>query len=333
MKQKFTLIGLALPLFLLISTLTACGGKEESISKSGFYFDTVIHITLYDKDAGYALDHCMEMAESYEQTLSDSLPDSDVSRINAHPGQAVAVAPDTAELIRLALDYGALSEGRFDITIGRLADLWSFEEENIPSEEKIRAALSHVDYRKVEVEGDTVTLHDKKSAIDLGGIAKGFIADRMKEYLESEGIRSGLINLGGNVLTLGEKPSHSSYTIGIQKPFSEDGTPILSIELLDRSVVTSGTYQRYFKKDGRIYHHIIDTATGFPCDNGLASVSILSDSSTEGDALSTTVFLMGLENGLRFVESREDIEAVFITTEDEIVYSSGFKDHYRSKEY
>lgn len=323
-----------LPLIGLTLTLGGCAPHStEPISDSGFYFDTVIQITLYDASQQYALDHCMEMAATFEQYFSDTVADSDVSRINAHPNEAVTVHEETAELISRGLDYGKLSDGRFDITIGRLSDLWDFHEKKIPNASEIENLLAHIDYTKVKVNGNQVTLLDADAAIDLGGIAKGYIADKMKEYLESEGISSGLINLGGNVLTLGAKPDGGSYTIGIQKPFSTDGTPIVAVDVTDKSVVTSGTYQRYFEQDGRIYHHILDTSTGYPCNNGLSSVTIIGDSSTDGDALSTTVFLLGLGDGMDYVESQVNIEAIFITDKDEIYYSSGMGDLVPYREY
>ena len=369
-KKAFT------PKILLASALAfLLGGcaphSNEPISDSGFYFDTVIQVTLYDQSQQYALDHCMEMAETFEQYFSDTAADSDVSKINAHPNEAVTVHDETAELIEKGLSYGKESGGRFDITIGKLSDLWNFHEKTalsdadepndtahdvssdiaadsdavnapkasdaaaslVPDAAEIAGLLAHVDYTKVQVDGNQVTLLDADAALDLGGIAKGYIADKMKEYLESEGISSGLINLGGNVLTLGEKPDGSSYTIGIQKPFSTDGTPVVSVEVTDRSVVTSGTYQRYFEQDGHIYHHILDTSTGYPSDNGLSSVTIIGDSSTEGDALSTTVFLLGLDNGMDYVESHANIEAIFITNENKLYYSSGMGNVVPYKEY
>ena len=336
--KQFYLLAVYAAVLLLLIGCNPAGQKTDSISDSGFYFDTVIQITLYDASRQYALDHCMELAAQYEQYFSDTLPDSDVSRINAHPNEPVTVHAETAELITSGLDYGKKSDGRFDITVGKLSDLWDFHDTDspaVPDEAAILAAVSQIDYQNVTVEGNVVTLNatGNAAAIDLGGIAKGYIADKMKEYLLSEGITAGLINLGGNVLTLGAKPNGDSYTIGIQKPFSEDGTPSVSVDVTDRSVVTSGTYQRYFKQDGQLYHHILDVMTGYPCSNGLSSVTIISGSSTDGDALSTTVFLMGLAEGMDYVEALDDTEAIFITTDGTRYYSSGMGDVVPYKEY
>lgn len=321
--------------------LSACGKKApESISDTGFYFDTVITVTLYDPARNDALEGCFSLAEKYESYFSATLPDSDVAQINAHPFEPVAVHEETVELIEKGIAYGKMSGGKFDITVGKLTEVWNFSEAagseagfSLPSDELVQTLAAGVDYRAIAVDraNGTVTLNSDACAIDLGGIAKGYIADRMKEYLVSEGISAGLINLGGNVLALGKKPDPaqpdgSLYTIGIQKPFSENGEAILKLSVADSSVVTSGTYQRYAEIDGKLYHHIIDSSTGYPYDNGLSSVTVLSESSADGDALSTTLFAMGLTDGLARAEELDAVEAIFITTDNELYYTSGFQD-------
>ena len=175
--------------------------------------------------------------------------------------------------------------------------------------------------------GNEVTLADDAAAIDLGGIAKGFIADKMKEYLVSQGVTSGLINLGGNVLVIGAKESGQdaggAYKIGIQRPFDETGQPIAAVQIKDQTVVTSGVYERYFEKNGRLYHHILDVESGYPYENELFSVSIICPSSADADALSTTCFALGLDQGMELVESLENTEAVFITSDYKLHGSSG----------
>ncbi len=332
---------IALSLLLLTSCANASG--NNTISDSAFYFDTVIQVTLYDKKEQYALDHCMELAERYEHLFSATIPDSDISKINANCGTFVTVSDETLELVQYGIDYSKLSDGRFDITMGELSSLWDYDVDDtgdsdsnashIPKNSDIKSALLGVDYNNIQIDGNSICLNSDNAAIDLGGIAKGYIADKIKAYLKSENITSGLINLGGNVLTIDTKPDGSSYTIGIQKPFSDDGTPIVSVDIIDKSVVTSGIYQRYFEEDGHIYHHIIDLDTGYPCDNELSSVTIIGDSSTQCDALSTSVFLLGLEAGMDFVESYDNIEAIFITRENELEYSSGMGDLIPYHEY
>ena len=253
--------------------------------------------------------------------------ESEVSMINSAQGNPVEVSPETATLIKKGLYYGKLSDGAFDITIGSVSRLWDFkaEEPALPDQAALAEALQHVDYKKVVVEGNTVKLQDPAAALDLGAVAKGYIADLLKEYLEGEGVHHALINLGGNVLAIGGKPDGSAFNIGIQKPFDESGIPLTSVRIKDKSIVTSGTYQRYFEKDGTLYHHILDPYSGYPCSNGLVSVSIITDSSLTADALSTTCFILGPEKGLELVNQLDNVEAVFVDSEEKITYSNNFQ--------
>ena len=179
-------------------------------------------------------------------------------------------------------------------------------------------AVSHIDYHCIEVNGTTVTLTDPEAQIDLGGIAKGYIADRIKEYLESEGVEHALINLGGNMLALGGRYDGSPFRIGLQEPFADTGSVLDVLDVTDQSVVSSGNYERYFEKDGVIYHHILDPDTGYPIQNNLDQVTIISDASVDGDALSTTCYALGLEKGMELIQSLDDVEAVFVTHDGEI---------------
>lgn len=313
-----------LPLLLLCLLFSGCGTKEP-IRRNGFYFDTIISITLYDPSKTKDLEHCFSMAETYEQYFSTSIPDSDISKINAAAGKPVQVHEETLELIQKGITYAQLSNGKFDITIGKLTDLWDFQAKtpSVPDAEAAAAAADTIDYRNIQINGNEISLSDPDSAIDLGGIAKGYIADKMKSYLLSQGVTSGLINLGGNVLTIGEKADGSAYSIGIQRPFDETGASIASVSVKDRSVVTSGIYERCFEQDGIRYHHILDTGSGYPYDNGLLSVSIICKDSTDGDALSTACFALGLVQGMKLVESLEQTEAIFITSDEKLHTSSG----------
>ena len=174
---------------------------------------------------------------------------------------------------------------------------------------------------KVEQLGD----RGRAGKLDVGAVAKGYIADRLRDYLEEEGIDHAMIDLGGNIIAMGSKLDGSDYNIGIQKPFDENGTPITSVKLSDKSIVTSGVYQRYFEQDGKIYHHILDPATGYPCENNLYSVTIITDSSLTADALSTTCFLLGYEKGMNLINQLNNVDAVFITNDNQIHYSKNFQ--------
>lgn len=322
---------------LMTSLLSGCSRQELTVSCSGFYFDTIITITLYGTNNEDYIDGCFALAKKYEDMFSNTVPDSDVSRINAHAGSFVTVNEETIALIQTGIEYGELSNGKFDITLGKLSDLWNISEISVnldndnnetdesvlPSENDIQEALAHVDYRNIQIEGNQVMLTDPDAKLDLGGIAKGYIADAMKEYLNEQGVISGIINLGGNVLTIGAKKDGKAYRIGIQKPFGETGETITVLEITDASVVSSGVYERYYRIGDTLYHHILDVDNGYPYQNELYEVTIISRHSVDGDALSTTCFTLGLEDGMALVESLEDAEAVFVTSDYKLHTSSG----------
>jgi len=318
MKRLYRLILLCM---VMISLCGCSLTTKEPLSKTGFHFDTIITITLYDSKDEKILNTCFDYCKEFENRVSRTIETSDISMINHANGQPVEVSNTTIELLKKGIEFGELTDGAFDITIAPLSELWNFKNNsgNVPSESDIAEALSHVNYKNIVIKGNTVTLTDPKSAIDLGGIAKGYMADQLKEYLLNEGVTSAIINLGGNVLTIGEKPDGTFFNVGIQKPFDEQNATITSVQVKDSSVVTSGSYERYFKVNDTIYHHILNTETGYPCDNELLSVTILSEKSVDGDALSTTCFALGLEEGHNLIKSLENIDAIFVTDDYEIV--------------
>ncbi|MDY5845689.1 MAG: FAD:protein FMN transferase [Bariatricus sp.] len=322
-KWKFT--GL---LFLITTVLLGgCSNtSNEPASITSTFFDTVITITVYNKNADSILDECIKLCKKYELLFSPTNAESEIYKLNHARGKSVQLSSETIEAIELGIQYSELTEGKFDITIAPLIDAWGFQGDNpsVPSATAITEAKSHIGYENVIIDGNTVRLVDEKAAVDLGGIAKGYIADKLKEYMKENGVTHALISLGGNVLALGGKPDGSSFNIGIQKPFSETGVTISSIKLEDASAVTSGIYQRYFEESGTIYHHILDPVTGYPCDNDLLGVTIICDSSARADALSTACFVLGLDGGMKLVNEDNSVEAVFITSDYEMHYSDGF---------
>ena len=303
--------------------LTGCQRNAAETTKTGFYLNTVVSITLYDRSGEDPLfDEAMSLIGEYDSLLSKTAEGSDIYRINHADGSPVEVDARTAELLSIALSYASLSDGLVDPTIGTLSDLWSFGDTNegiVPSREDIEEALSHIDYTKVKLSGNTVTLLDPKARLDLGFIAKGYIADKLKEFLTKNGVENGIINLGGNVLTIGTKPDGSDYHIGVQKPFAETGTALTTLTVRDRSLVSSGNYERYFEKDGILYHHILSTRDGYPVNSGLNGVTISSENSVDGDALSTLCFILGYEKGRKLIDSLPDTEAVFISDAGELI--------------
>lgn len=316
----------SLLLIFLSVCLTGCRQNTEPVSSTGFYFDTFISVTLYDtvdeQRAGEILDGCMVLAGHYEQLFSRTLATSDLSRINSHPCEFVSVDPETAALLQTACEYAALADGLVDPSIGAVSSLWDFHDTaspDIPSDAELTEALSHVDYNKITIQGSQVMLAEEGMILDLGFIAKGYIADRMKEYLLTRDVHSAVISLGGNVLTIGTKPDGAPFHIGIQKPFADTGTSLLTVDIIGQSVVSSGNYERYFKKDGVLYHHILSPLTGYPVDSGLSQVTIISNDSVTGDALSTLCFLSGYEKATALLKAYPDVQAIFVLDDGSVI--------------
>ena len=296
--------------------ICGCDAAPAYNSALGFYLDTVITISGYaDKEI---LEGAVALCGEYEKVFSRTVKGSDVWRLNHGEGRPVQVCGDTAELLAMALDICEKSGGALDITIAPASDLWDFkaDEPELPDSGELSSAAKFVDYTKLKLEGDMVTL-PAGMAIDLGAVAKGYIADKAAEYLKEKGVESAILNLGGNVVALGGKPDGREWSIGIQDPEKENGKFGYSVMVADKSVVTSGIYQRGFDKDGVRYHHILDRATGWPVQNGLASVTIIADSSAMADAMSTACFVLGRDMGMSFAE-KMGVQAVFIGTDGKV---------------
>ena len=320
MKRIFAII-------LILTCFTGCSKQSTPTTQTEFFLNTVSSITIYNMNAASAteiIDDCFTYCRQFEQMLSKTIESSEISAINNAKGQWVSVSQDTIDLISLANQYSALSDGKFDCTIAPVTALWDFNSDTpvVPNAKDIADAVTHVNYKAVEIDGNKIRLTDENAAIDLGGIAKGYIGDKAKEFLLEKGVEKAIVNLGGNILTILPEED-SPFRIGIQRPFDEQNTVYGVLDINNLSVVTSGTYERSFEKDGVLYHHILDTKTGMPVDNGLFSVTIITKESAVADALSTTCFVLGLEDGLKLIEDTPDTEAIFITTDYNAHYSSG----------
>ncbi|MBQ6568799.1 MAG: FAD:protein FMN transferase [Clostridia bacterium] len=316
--KKFTAVLLCLAFLSM-----PCGCKKAvPVTKTQYMLNTVITLTVYNNKDAQTLDGAFELCRFYENMLSRTVEGSDVYKINNANGEATEVNEATARLIEKALYYGELSQGRFDITTAKLSELWGFSGENpdVPDRQVIDNALEFVDYKKVLAEGNTVIL-PKGYAIDLGGIAKGYIADRLAEYFTQNGVKNAIIDLGGNIYALGDKEGEG-YKIAIRSPFEGQAT-IGYVAGSNLTVVTSGAYERCFYKDGVRYHHILDVKTGMPAQSDLESVTIIASHSVDADALSTVCFLLGKEAGISLLEKTEGIEGVFVTSDGEIFCTEG----------
>ncbi|HHT56803.1 FAD:protein FMN transferase [Herbinix luporum] len=338
---KHKLIFVLLPIYLITIILTGCQPAinndkkdvdSQFISKSAFLLNTFISISIYDKQEEAILDQCMELIKKYEKIFSRTDPESELYAINnqtaPHEGLTYYISDEMSELIAYGLYYSKLSDGAFDISIAPVSSLWDFTGINprLPSKEEINKALAYIDYKNIHLEGNKLTLAREGIRLDLGAIAKGYIADKVKEYLLSQGVNSAIINLGGNVLCLGTKPDGSYFKVGIQKPYADRNETIAIMEINDMSVVSSGVYERYFTFEGNNYHHILNPKTGYPYNNNLISVSIISKASVDGDGLSTSCFALGLDEGIKLLESIPDTYGIFITSDYEVHYTKGFKE-------
>lgn len=327
MIRKKNIMLFACVLCIFSQLLTGCASNSDPVVKTGYYFDTIVTLTGYGKDADSVLEEALLLCSRYESLFSRTIEGSDIWNINHAKGQPVEVQEETAYLLTQAVEFAKMTEGKIDPTVTPLSELWNFTGDPpgpVPQASQIEAILPHVSYETIRIEGAAVRLEDPNARVDLGFIAKGYIADQLKALFEERGLSHALINLGGNVLAVGTKPDGSSFRTGIQKPFGERSELVRIIGLNDMSLVSSGSYERYFEADGVLYHHILDPATGYPADTDLSGVTILSDSSMEGDALSTACFILGQKKGQDLIESLPGIEALFVTKDGSLYQTSGF---------
>lgn len=293
---------------LMLTLLSGCrANKSTELSDTQFLMDTVCTIRVggaEQETLNTALKAAFNKAYEVAEVTDYYSDSSDVTAINnAQANQPVSVSTHTISILSTALDICEKSQGAFDITIAPLKDLWGFNkgEHTPPSDDEIKSALSLVDYKKIIVnnEDNTVTKTDTNTKIDLGGCAKGYAEDCVLEVLKSYNVEYALIDFGGSILTYGENPSRKdkSWMVGIQKPFSQNGEIAKTITADNSAVVTSGTYQRYFEWDNKKYHHILDTNSGYPTDNGIASASVVHSSALTADCLSTACLVLGNDKG------------------------------------
>ena len=227
--------------------LAGCTRAVPSQSRSGLLLDTTVTITVYHSQPDPILDACFRQIADFERLFSRTLEGSDVWNLNHAQGQPVTVSEETARLLRLALDYADKSDGALDVTIAPVSSLWDFKAADpaVPAAEELKRAAAHVNWKNLRLEGRTAQLLDKEMAVDLGAVAKGYIADRLEESLRGQGVASALINLGGNIVALGDK-NGKAWQVGIQSPFDEEALAA-TLEVRDKTVVTSGTYERSFR--------------------------------------------------------------------------------------
>jgi len=294
---------------------------------------TVVTVEIYDKGKEDVLEPAFERIQTLADQITVNEAGFEINSINANAGiQPVKVSKDIFELMDAGNAYSIQSNGSFDISIGPLTDLWriGFPDARKPTQSEIDAVLPSIDYRQIELneEEQTVFLKNKGMRLDLGAIAKGFITDQVAEVLKENDVTTAIIDLGGNIYVMGNNPSGKVWTVGIQDPFAARRETIGVISESNKSVVTSGIYERVLEVDGKNYHHLLDPVNGYPFNNDLAWVTIISSKSVDGDGLSTSVFSKGIEGGLEFIEQFEGTEAIFISTEKKVYITSGLKNNF-----
>ena len=342
--KKLNILLLAAVLIMLGGCSGAGGPAPEPVMKDGYYLDTICTVSVYrmtdaqgevkdaaemSEEAEAAIDEAFDLCSELESKISRTRNDSDISRINSAKGGWVDVSAETCELIQKGLDYSDMSGGRFDITVGGITEQWDFHapegEAKIPGGDALAEAAKHINYKNVEIDGDRIRIKDPEAKLDLGGIAKGYIGDKMSELLESRGVVSAVINLGGNVICIGGKTDEADFVIGVETPFSDRSEIIGKISARDKTLVTSGVYERRIEVDGKTYHHILDTGTGWPVDTDLDAVTLIADKgrSADIDALSTICLILGADEGVSLIEKQDGIEGVFVLSDGSIRTTEG----------
>ena len=304
-----------------VGELPKAAQQFKEISTTLFAFDTVV--TLRASCAQETLDALADRCQYFESIFSRTIETSDIGRINAAGGKPVEVAPETADIVQKALAYCEESDGLFDITIGAVSSLWDFKEGVVPDKAAVAEAVKHVNFKNVQVNGTTITLLDAQAMLDLGGIAKGYIADDLCRQLIDAGCDSGFVNLGGNVKTVGVKPDGAEWHVGIQDPNDVEGAVVAAVYSQDESAVTSGLYERQFSKGGKKCWHILDPKTGYPVETDLISATIISDASIDGDGFTKPLFMMGHDAALEWINEKEGIEGLVVDMDGTITQSKG----------
>ncbi|TCK93363.1 thiamine biosynthesis lipoprotein [Natranaerovirga hydrolytica] len=321
-------------LIIIAIMLVGCGNNLERKSELNYGLGTLNRITIYDEsnnDSRELFKEMFEVINEVERVFSKNLSESEVSKINNHSGlEKVQVSEEVTYVVSRSIEHAKMSKGIFDVTIGPIINLWDIggDAPRVPTKEEIQDLLELVNYTKIELDEDnhTVKLLEENMVLDLGGIAKGYAADQVALYMKENGIEHGIVNLGGDIVTIGAKPDNEPWAIGLQDPQSGSGESIGALLLEDESVVTSGIYERYIEEQDAFYHHMIDPNTGYPFENELLSVTIISELAIDADALSTAAFGMGLKDGYAFIESLEEVKGIFITEDNEIYLTSGVED-------
>ena len=308
---------------MLMCILCSCSANHESTAQL-FCMDTVMDIKAYGAKSDEAVKEAEQEIKRLDALLDRQDRNSEIYSINN--GSTETVSTDTENILKKALEVSAETNGAFDITISPVMDLWGFygQQYTVPDTADLKNALKSVGYKNVFFNNGSLRLMNN-AQIDLGGIAKGCASDMVIEIFRNYGIKSALINLGGNVYALGRRTDGKPWRVAVTDPYNKSGYAA-TLETEDKAVITSGGYQRYFEEDGKTYHHIIDPGTGYPADNGVKSVTVISSDAARADALSTALFVMGKDKAEEFLKKHDDIDAVIITNDKTVYYTARLSD-------
>jgi len=310
---------------------------QQETSRIDFALGTVCSVTLFEEGQKNIYDEIFARIREIENLMSVNIADSDVSRINAAAGiEPVQVQEDTYKVIERSVYFAELSGGALDPTVGPLVSLWDISgKPRVPTNEEIKSVLPLINWRNVEMYArlNSVYLTQKGMALDLGSIAKGYAADEAAKIIKSHNIKRAKIDLGGNIIMIGAKHDNTPWKVGIQDPGENKGSVIGILQIPEKTVVTSGVYERNFLKDGEFYHHLLSVTDGHPVNNGLLSVTIIADISMDADALSTAVFVLGYEKGLSLLENYKEAQAVFVFNDKSTIATQGVDFTVSKKKY
>lgn len=320
---------------LAAGVLLAGCGKSSAPSESAqvFAMDTVMLLTVYGDQAQQGVTQATQTIYDLEKLWSATDENSEIWALNHSQGGWVDLSPQTVQVLERSLELCRLTDGALDLTAYSAVQAWGFPtgEYRVPDQAELEQVAADIDYTQVELNEQTSQARlPEGMSLDLGAVAKGRLGEVLSQQLKELGVTSALLELGGNVQTVGSKPDGSSWRVGIQDPNSQEGGYLGVVEVADQAVVTSGDYQRYFEKDGQIYCHIMDPATAAPARSGVDSVTIVGSDGTVCDALSTALFVMGEEKGAQFWREHPELEfeAVFISQDGSVAVTAGLEENF-----
>ena len=323
-------------LALMMGLLTSC--RAKAAESTVFAMDTVMSVQVSGRRGPQAVAAAREAVERLDGLLSRTDSDSQIARLNtaAGDGAAVAVDPDVAELLAFSQEIARQLPGDFDITIAPVMDAWGFtrEERHVPDPDTLADTLALVDWRALTVAEDDASarLEEPGMAVDLGAVAKGFAAQRAADAIRAAGGTSALLDLGGNITVLGSKPDGADWRVAVKDP-QDTERQLGVVSLRDKTLSTSGGYERYFEANGITYHHILDPETGYPADSGLLSVTVVSSDPLLADALSTALFVAGRQAALDYWRSRDDFELILCGSDGVVTVTEGLTFAFRGEEH